>query len=76
MMRDLKSSLFYTNTLNEMHFPGVKKVRNHIDELVDHMTLWQHSNDVDGGQGYAYSVRQISAFHIYRAYHKVMDLIF
>ena len=76
MMRDLKSSLFYTNTLNERYFPGVNKVRKLIDELVETIALCQHSDDVDGGEGYAYSVRQISAFHIYRAYHKVMDLIF
>jgi hypothetical protein len=76
MMRDLRASLFHTSTLNELEFPGVKDIRTEIDNLVEAAAMKHFVHDVDNGQNYTYAIRQTSALPIYRAHHKVMDLIY
>lgn len=75
MMRDLRSSLFHTNTLNETRFPAVKLVREKFDKLIE-KAEWEHLEDIDKGKHYELALRQASAIHIYRAYHKVTDLLY
>ncbi|GFH49014.1 predicted protein [Chaetoceros tenuissimus] len=75
MMRDLRSSLFHTSTLNKTQFPAVKLVHDEFDRIIE-KKQWDHLNDVDQGKNHELALRQASAIHIYRAYHKVMALIF